>query len=692
MRLGLQLARILAAPIVLLVAIAWLVWAQVATIERAQSRLTIVTQIQATAHDVLLQEFKHRWAGRGWTLSMKPAARKVMTTSRAAMDADLAQLSAAADQVPELRKPVAAAIRLGALLNDRDDQMAANVVKDRQSVLDGYMNRGDTPVVRATLAIIKANASDSRSLDEASGQIVAIATKAHESALADVSDVATAAAFARLLIVSSVVVAVLVSVVIAVLLGRRLSSRLNAVTSALRAVVTEDFSAMIDAFNAFASGDLRAQFSSNRTPVRAGGSDEIAELAASYNALAGGIGAIGGEFEAMVATLRVTITGLIASSSSLAKVSDHIALGAGESRDAVKHVLTAMDDVARGAQQESRELEQTHRQVQALAEIAVEIAGGTKDQTVAVAAATTAVQQLDDQIGAVTGSGRVLAESAQHAAAAAERGAGAVRETAASLDKLKAASSNVVAAMATLENRSSEVSQIVGVINDIAEQTNLLALNAAIEAARAGNQGRGFAVVADEVRKLAERSSSSTREIAGILAAIRQETTAAAESVRASQRMMEQGIALAADATEALGSVADAITSTAGVATDVAGRTDVMRTASATLRSEMNMVLGIVEKSAMSAHNMHATSDDVLGAITPLVVASSSRADMAHSVSVATGQLASQVGQMEETSRDLRSEAGLLTNVASMFTLDDAAQRSEEAAWALSRESVPARG
>ncbi len=183
------------------------------------------------------------------------------------------------------------------------------------------------------------------------------------------------------------------------------------------------------------------------------------------------------------------------------------------------------------------------------------VSDATGAQRSAAQETATVVEQINAGISGIAGQAGQTAERARRSQELSENGEHIANRAAAEIERIAQSVEASAAAITQLGERSRSIGGIVKVIREIADQTNLLALNAAIEAAHAGEQGRGFAVVADEVRKLAERTSSATAEISGVIASIRTDTESAVQSARAGAEHARSGAGLAREAAEALSEI-----------------------------------------------------------------------------------------------------------------------------------------
>jgi len=139
-----------------------------------------------------------------------------------------------------------------------------------------------------------------------------------------------------------------------------------------------------------------------------------------------------------------------------------------------------------------------------------QIAAGNLDLSARTEQQASSLEETASSMEELTSTVRQNADNAREANALAQNASGIATRGGTVV-------SQVVETMASINESSKKIADIIAVIDGIAFQTNILALNAAVEAARAGEQGRGFAVVASEVRNLAQRSAAAAREIRGLI-------------------------------------------------------------------------------------------------------------------------------------------------------------------------------
>ncbi|NMG31023.1 methyl-accepting chemotaxis protein [Aromatoleum evansii] len=306
------------------------------------------------------------------------------------------------------------------------------------------------------------------------------------------------------------------------------------------------------ATRAVRDGDLRA-----RVEVRT--HDEIGQVGSGFNAMA----------------------------DSFARLIGEVAAAAGETQSAARELT---EQVAKVTSASARQSDAAARSSSSVQELAVSV------QQVAAHAEDTC--RIVGQAAALSSEGREIAI----------RGA-------AEMQRIVDDIGQAVAAVLALEERSRAVETIVGVIDEIAQQTNLLALNAAIEAARAGEVGRGFAVVADEVRKLADRTGSSTREIAATIREMHAGIGHAVDGIRHGSDRVGASATVFANMRAALDSIHGEVSRSATLVAEIVDATQAQTQAS-------NEIARSIENMSSMAGENHLTAQQTGGAIDDLLLLS----------------------------------------------------------------------
>ncbi|MGX9218343.1 methyl-accepting chemotaxis protein [Massilia varians] len=258
-----------------------------------------------------------------------------------------------------------------------------------------------------------------------------------------------------------------------------------------------------------------------------------------------------------------------------------------------------------------------------MASVSTEIADGNRDlshrterQAGTLEATTASVEQLTATVRQNADNARQANALAESASEVALRGGMVV--------------SQVVETMASINDSSKRIVDIIGVIDGIAFQTNILALNAAVEAARAGEQGRGFAVVATEVRNLAQRSASAAREIKALIGSSVERVDAGARLVDEAGSTMNDIVASVRRVTDIMAEISRASAEQSagiGQVNEAIGQMDEATRQNAALVQQATAAAAALEEEAerlaqvVSVFRLEAANDDALAAPARLAIA-----------------------------------------------------------------------
>ena len=314
--------------------------------------------------------------------------------------------------------------------------------------------------------------------------------------------------------------------------------------------------------------------------------------------------AISNPLNKVVERLKRVAKGDLSSDDLKVKSKDEI----GDLADSLNEMSANLNEMVGQVASATTQIASSTQQLSATSE---EMAAGAEEQTSQTSQVATSVEEMSATVQEVAKNAKNASDSSSEAGKTAEEGGEIVGQTVSEMQKIAKSVSDLQDVIQGLNKNSEKIGDIVGVIDDVADQTNLLALNAAIEAARAGEQGRGFAVVADEVRKLAERTTSSTKEIADMVKSIQGDTSQAVSSMEEAGKEVKEGVEVAGKAGDALKKIVEMSQGVNQIVQQIATAAEQQAAASEEISSNVESIASVSKQSASGAQQTSSAAQEL---------------------------------------------------------------------------------
>jgi methyl-accepting chemotaxis protein len=290
---------------------------------------------------------------------------------------------------------------------------------------------------------------------------------------------------------------------------------------------------------------------------------------------------------------------------------DKLAASASETSASILQMASSVEEVAISADKLGDSVDEVSSSIIEITASIKEIGASIINLLEASSTTASSIAEMDATIKQVEKNALETSGITEDVRKDAETGKIAVEEAIAGMHAIRRSSRITSEVIDTLSLRADDIGAILSVIDDVAEQTSLLALNAAIIAAQAGEHGKGFAVVADEIRELAERTSSSTREIAIVINGVQEDTRRAVNAISLAEASITEGERRSQHSGVALEKIVSGVQKASIQVREIARATVEQAHGSQSIKEAMESIEEMVEHIADSARE-HSSSSDLI--------------------------------------------------------------------------------